>query len=76
MKDVNTWPEAAVTNLRGRWSRTEGATFRAEGKFHPMSCSGNISISISLPTEPISWTFGLLPIHRDFAVDHIAVEHL
>jgi hypothetical protein len=26
MKDVTTWPPAALTNLRGRWSRTEGAT--------------------------------------------------
>ena len=35
MKDVTTWPEAAVTNLRGRWSRTEGATVPAEGKIPP-----------------------------------------
>ena len=35
MKNVTTWPAAAVTNLRGRWSRTEGATVAAEGKIPP-----------------------------------------
>ena len=35
MKDVTTWPPAAVTNLRGRWSRREGATAAAEGEIPP-----------------------------------------
>ena len=35
MKDVTTWPAAALANLRGRWSRTEGATVADEGKIPP-----------------------------------------
>ena len=35
MKDVTTWPADAVTNLRGRWSRSEGATVAAEGEVPP-----------------------------------------
>ena len=35
MKDVTTWPPEAVTNLRGRWSRREGATVAAEGEIPP-----------------------------------------
>jgi hypothetical protein len=35
MKDVTTWPEAALTNLRGRWSRAEGTSIPAEGKIPP-----------------------------------------
>ena len=35
MKDVTTWPADALTNLRGRWSRTEDTTVEAEGKIPP-----------------------------------------
>ena len=35
MKDVTTWPEAAVTNLRGLWSRTVGTKVAAKGKIPP-----------------------------------------
>jgi hypothetical protein len=35
MKDLTTWPAGALTNLRGRWSRREGATVAAEGKIPP-----------------------------------------
>jgi hypothetical protein len=35
MKDVTTWPADALTNLRGRWSRTEGTTVEAKGKIPP-----------------------------------------
>ena len=35
MKDVTTWPAGALTNLRGRWSRSEGAIVPAEGKIPP-----------------------------------------
>jgi hypothetical protein len=35
MKDVTTWPPGAVTNLRGRWTRREGATAAAKGEIPP-----------------------------------------
>jgi hypothetical protein len=35
MKDVTTWPPGAVTNLRGRWSRREGAIGAAEAEIPP-----------------------------------------
>jgi hypothetical protein len=35
MKDVTSWPPDALTNLRGRWSRSEGEIVAAGGKIPP-----------------------------------------
>jgi hypothetical protein len=35
MKDVTTWPPGALTNLRGRWSRSKGDTVAAKGEVPP-----------------------------------------
>jgi len=77
MKDVTTWPAGALTNLRGRWSRSEGAIVPAEGKIPPNDLLREY-LDIDFIARATDFVGGLIyyPFILIFALDHIALGRL